>query len=71
MAGKKWSELSNRQKTAVLVAGSVQVSLLLTALVNIYRRPAEEVRGSKWMWTAVSLINFVGPISYFAFGRRR
>jgi hypothetical protein len=71
MARKKWSELSNRQKTAVLVAGSVQVSLLLTALVDIYRRPAEEVRGSKWMWTAVSLINFVGPISYIALGRRR
>lgn len=71
MAGKKWSELSNRQKTAVLVAGSVQVSLLLAALVDIYRRPAEEVRGSKWMWTAVSFVNFVGPISYFAFGRRR
>jgi Phospholipase_D-nuclease N-terminal len=71
MARKKWSELSNRQKTAVLVAGSVQVSLLLAALVDIYRRPAEEIRGSKWMWTAVSLINFVGPISYIALGRRR
>jgi hypothetical protein len=71
MARKKWSELSNRQKTAVLVAGSVQVSLLLAALVDIYLRPAEEIRGSKWMWTAVSLINFVGPISYIALGRRR
>jgi hypothetical protein len=71
MAGKKWSELSNRQKTSVLVSVSIQISLLLTALVDIYRRPAEEVRGSKWAWAAVSFVNFVGPISYFAFGRRR
>src|SRR5215208_5809081 len=26
--------------------------------------------GSKWAWTAASFINFAGPISYFAFGRR-
>lgn len=71
MAAKKWDDLSDRQKTAVLVATSVQVSLLLTALTDIYRRPAEEIRGRKWAWAAISFVNFVGPISYFAFGRRR
>lgn len=71
MAAKKWDDLSDRQKTAAVVATSVQVSLLLTALADIYRRPAEEIRGSKWTWAAISLVNFVGPVSYFAFGRRR
>ena len=71
MAGKRWSDLSDRQKTAMLVTMSVQISLLLAALTDLYRRPAEEVRGSKWVWGAVSFVNFVGPISYFAFGRRR
>jgi len=71
MAPKKWDDLSDRQKMAALVATSVQVSLLLTALADIYRRPAEEIRGSKWTWAATSLVNFVGPVSYFAFGRRR
>lgn len=49
---------------------SVQVSLFLTALTDIYRRPAEEIRGNKWLWVAASFVNFVGPISYFLFGRR-
>lgn len=71
LAKRQWSDLSARQKTMVLTVGSVQISLLLTALADIYRRPAEEIRGSKWAWTAVSFVNFIGPLSYFAFGRRR
>lgn len=71
MAKKRWSDLSDREKTSVLVGISVQVSLLLTALTDIYRRPAEEIRGNKALWVAVSFVNFVGPISYFLFGRRR
>lgn len=71
MAKRKWSDLSDRQKAMVLTVGSVQISLLLTALADIYRRPAEEIRGSKWAWIAASFVNFVGPISYFLFGRKR
>ena len=71
MAKRRWDDLSPRQKTLVLTMGSVQISLLLTALADIYRRPAEEIRGSKWAWTAISFVNFIGPLSYFAFGRRR
>ena len=71
MAKRRWSDLSDRQKTMVLTIGSVQISLLLTALTDLYRRPAEEVRGNKWAWAAVSFVNFVGPISYFLFGRIR
>lgn len=71
MARRKWSHLSDRQRALVLTAVSVQISLLLTALVDIYRRPAEEIRGSKRVWAAVSFVNFVGPASYFLFGRKR
>ena len=71
MAKRKWGELSNRQRTGIVLSSTVQFGLLLAALVDLYRRPAEEVRGSKWAWTAVSFINFVGPISYFVFGRKR
>jgi hypothetical protein len=39
MAGKKWKDLSDRQKKATLVTASVQVLLLLAVLVDIYRRP--------------------------------
>jgi hypothetical protein len=45
--------------------------LLAAALADIYRRPAEEIRGDKRLWAVVAFVNFVGPVSYFLFGRRR
>ena len=46
--------------------------LLAAALADIYRRPVEEFRGKKWLWSVVALVNFMGidPIAYFAFGRK-
>ena len=48
----------------------VQLGLMLAALIDIRRRPARRIRGGKGVWTAASFVNFVGPIAYFAFGRR-
>jgi hypothetical protein len=69
---KKWSDLTARQKTPFVLRGIVQFALLAAALADIYRRPAEEINGSKWMWSAVALLNFmgIGPIAYFVFGRK-
>lgn len=69
MARKRWSDLTPGQQTAVLVAASVQISLAATAWVDLARRPAEQVRGSKAAWALAIAVNFVGPISYFALGR--
>lgn len=71
MARKRWSDLSDREKTAILVMASVQISLAATAWIDLARRPAELVRGPKPAWALGIAVNFVGPISYFAFGRLR
>jgi len=60
-----------RTERGIALSGAVQIGLLIAALIDIYRRPVEQIRGSKWAWTVVSFINFAGPVSYFAFGRRR
>ena len=51
----------------------VQVTLTVVALVNLYRRPAAAVAtGNKWLWAAVIiLLSFIGPILYFAIGRKQ
>ena len=54
-----------------MLSGTVQAALLIAALVDIWRRPEEGIRGDKRLWTAGSFVNFIGPISYFVFGRRR
>lgn len=71
MRTKKWSELTETQKTAVLTLISTQMALLLTALIDLRRRPATEINGSKRLWTAVVFVNFAGPIAYFVWGRKR
>ena len=67
---KTWSELSPAQRSLTIVAGAVQISLLVAALTDIRRRPSDQVRGSKPMWVALSFVNFIGPLAYFRFGRR-
>ena len=67
---KKWSDLTSGQQRAILVAGCVQLSLAATAWADLARRPASEIVGSKGKWAAIIAINFVGPLAYFARGRR-
>jgi hypothetical protein len=70
---KNWRDLTAREKAPLLLRGIVQSALLAAALLDIYRRPAEEIKGSKWLWSAMAFANFmgIGPIAYFVFGRRR
>lgn len=71
MTTRSWSELSDRQKTAILVLVSVELSLTATALVDLVRRPAEQVRGRKAIWAVGLLVQPVGPIAYLGWGARR
>jgi hypothetical protein len=67
---KRWSELSRRQRISIVVAGGLQLLLAAAALLDLRRRPSDQVRGSKKLWAAATSVNFVGPLAYFAFGRR-
>ncbi|WP_426572057.1 DUF5652 family protein [Aquihabitans sp. McL0605] len=73
MPAKRWNELSPRTRKLVVVGATVDAVLRIAALVDLARRPAAEVRGSKRRWVlAVTLLNSVGvvPIAYFLRGRR-
>jgi hypothetical protein len=74
MPPQRWSDLSERNRKLIIAAGVVDVSLRIAALIDIKRRPAGQIRGSKRIWAAVvAFVNSAGvlPISYFVFGRRR
>ncbi len=71
MSGTRWRDLPPQRRRLIAVGAAMQLSLLAAALVDIWRRPQEEIRGSKRLWAGLSFINFVGPLSYFLFGRRR
>lgn len=67
---KAWKDLSPFQRISILIGISVQISLLVSALVDIVRRPADQIRGPKPLWFMAAFINFIGPIGYFTFGRK-
>ena len=70
MRAQRWSDLSDRQQMALLTLASVQLSLSATAWADLVTRPAALVNGRKGVWAAVIGVNFLGPIAYFARGRR-
>jgi hypothetical protein len=73
VAKKRWSDLSPSTRRLIVVGGAFETVLKAAALVDLARRPAQQLRGSKARWaTAIVLINSAGlvPISYFAYGRQ-
>jgi len=56
---------------AVVLAAVVQLALLGAALADLRRRDAGQLNGPRWMWVLLSFVNFVGPLTYFAVGRRK
>jgi hypothetical protein len=71
MARKQsWSELSGGKKVLVVVLSLAQISLTVAGYRDLAKRSADEVEGPKLAWGVAMLANWVGPITYFAKGRK-
>jgi hypothetical protein len=64
-------DLSPKQRAALAVVAAVQNGLLVAALLDLRRRPKRKIRGDKRLWTAAVFVSWIGPISYFTYGRKR
>lgn len=73
-AKRRWSDLSARTRGLIIAGVAADGILKMTALIDIKRRPADQIRGPKWLWAvAVAVVNSAGtvPVSYLLLGRRR
>ena len=68
---KRWQDLNPTQRVFVIIGAIVQITLLALAQRDLAKRPAEQVRGPKGVWRMATMVNFVGPIAYFLWGKRR
>jgi hypothetical protein len=66
----RWSDLTKGQRALLGTAAAAEFSLKIAALVDIARRPADQIRGPKALWRLAQIVNLIGPVSYFTFGRR-
>jgi len=56
---------------AVAALVVVQLTLQVVVLVDLARRPADRLNGSRWLWaTVVVLGEIVGAVIYLAIARR-
>jgi hypothetical protein len=72
-AQRKWNDLGEGSRRLIIVVAVAESILKGVALIDLKRRPANQVRGPKWLWAPViAVVNSAGvvPISYFVFGRR-
>ena len=67
---KKWSDLTSGQQRAICIAGAAEAVITAAALWDLAHRPADKVRGPKVAWVLASFVQPVGPLAYFAKGRR-
>ena len=69
---RQWRDLSPRSQKILLVGAVAEGFLKIVALVDLARRPAEQVHGPKWAWApAITVVNAFGalPLAYLIFGR--
>lgn len=69
----RWNDLSDRTRKVILTAAAIEGALKVAALVDLWRRPRDQIRGSKPAWgAAIVAINSAGvvPLLYFRRGRR-
>ncbi|HEY7631692.1 MAG TPA: hypothetical protein VH817_13365 [Thermoleophilaceae bacterium] len=68
MKKKSFKEMPPLQRVFTLVLIGISVGIVTAAERDLQRRPADEVRGEKWLWRLLCL-NAVGAVSYFRWGR--
>ncbi|GAB3668827.1 hypothetical protein GCM10027596_40180 [Nocardioides korecus] len=68
MAKKHWQDLSPRMRR-IVTGSAVEGVLKVAALIDLKRRPAEQVRGSKITWAvAIILNNSAGAVPAASWG---
>jgi hypothetical protein len=63
--------MNGRQRALLLTLGGLQSALAGAAWADLARRPPAEVNGRKGAWVAIIAANWIGPLAYFRWGRRR
>lgn len=70
--GEKFKELPPLVRGALVFGGVADVALRIYAMIDVVRRPDEDVRGPKAVWLpALGVVSSFGllPLCYLKFGR--
>lgn len=68
---KEWNEFSLPAKIGIIAAVVAELAAKVGVWTDLAKRPADKVRGPKWLWVVLSFINSFGPGAYFAIARKK
>jgi hypothetical protein len=68
---EQWDAMRPWQRTGTVILGAVEVVATTAAVVDLARRPRDEVRGPKALWWPAFVVQPFGPLAYLLLGRRR
>jgi Phospholipase_D-nuclease N-terminal len=67
---KRWSDLTRTQQLLIIASAGIELVVTATALVDLARRPADQMRGTKPLWALGCIVQPLGPVAYLVLGRR-
>ena len=68
---EQWDALPPWRKAGTFALGVVEIVATTAAVVDLVRRPREQVRGPKALWWPTLSVQPVGPLVYLLLGRKR
>jgi hypothetical protein len=68
---QQWDAMPPWQRAGTFALGVVEIIATTAAVVDLARRPRDQVRGPKALWWPTLTIQPFGPFAYLALGRRR
>ncbi len=71
MVQRRWRDLGPGQRIGLVAAGAAQLALAVPAWSDLARRRPAEVAGRRGVWAAGIAVDWVGPLAYLRWGRRR
>lgn len=66
-----WCDVPLWQKTGLVLLAIGQLGLLWYGLWDLRQRGDHELVGSRQQWSLLMFLNYIGPLAYFFYGRRR
>lgn len=66
----RWQDFRPEQQRAIVIVTVVTGALQAVMLWDLWRRPAEQVRGPKRAWVVASFVRPFGQVAYLRWGRK-
>jgi hypothetical protein len=68
---QKWSDLPPTAKKVLIGALVVHAGLIGITHTDLTNRPAEQIRGPKWLWRVFTVANSSSSVVYLLWGRHK